>query len=87
MRASWAERSRPDVQSSPSVMLNMRKTSVVDFQEPSLFMKETYSQIDSIMSKCKETVPNLIGQLREKRLTNSGIALPVGYRYKELLGR
>jgi len=39
------------------------------------------------MSKCKETVPNLIGQLREKRLTNSGIALPVGYRNKELLGR
>ena len=50
-------------------------------------MGETYSQIDSLISECDETVPNLIGKIRETRCTKNNMIVHKGYKTKELIGK
>ena len=54
---------------------------------PSRFMGETYSQIDSLINECDDTVPNLIGKIRETRRTKNHMIIPKGYKTKELIGK
>lgn len=39
------------------------------------------------MDECNAIVPNLIGKLREVRVTNNHLILPKGYKTKDLIGK
>ena len=39
------------------------------------------------MTECNAMVPELIGRLRENRVTNSHLILPKGYRTQDLIGK
>ena len=57
------------------------------FKPPSRFQNDTYSQIDSLMSDCNQTVPNLIGKIREIRYTKQNLIVQKGYKTKDVVGR
>ena len=90
MRQSWAGRQGQSIYSTPnaSIMMNVRKASMAEScRPPSRFMGETYSQIDSLISECDDTVPNLIGKIRETRRTKNNMIVPKGYKTKEMIGK
>lgn len=58
-----------------------------NFKPPSRFQNDTYSQIENLMSDCNQTVPNLIGKIREIRYTKQKLIVRKGYKTKDVVGR
>ena len=53
----------------------------------STLQEETQSQLDNLMTECNAMVPELIGRLREVRITNNHLIVPKGYRTQDLIGK
>ena len=54
---------------------------------PPSLKDQTQLQLDCLMSDCQESVPNLIGKIRETRTTNNHQIVPKGYKTKDIIGK
>jgi len=77
----------PEVVMSPKVADQNYRNVSFNKRGINFFQEETYSQLDYLMNQCDETVPNLIGKIREVRTTNSHMIVPKGYTNQDIIGK